>query len=62
MEPAQEIEAADLTEEIPEELEAVGKNPLLESLPEPPAEPAAENKPDEDGPIDLNIDGELTLF
>jgi len=63
VEPVQEIEATDLTEEIPEEIETVGKNPLFENLPESkPEETPTEDKPDDDGPIDLNIDGELTLF
>nr|AIF26527.1 putative DNA topoisomerase IV subunit A [uncultured bacterium fosmid pJB42G5] len=60
-EPDEDAEPENLAEEL--EPEVVGKNPLLESLPEKPAEevkPADE--PGDEEPLDLNIDGELTLF
>lgn len=44
------------------EPEVVGKNPLLENLPEKSQEEQKPEEPGDDEPLDLNIDGELTLF
>jgi len=66
-EPTEEPDPVNLAEEIEEEPEVIGKNPLLASLPteapEEKEEPAEESKDDDgDDALDLNIDGELTLF